>query len=51
MSYENLQKKYGVTEDDIRQGIAVITKDISKICNINVLFAVADLLIHGDVSE
>lgn len=48
---ENLKKKYGLTDSQLKEGIDIVAKDLVKICNINVLLAVTELLANGDINE
>lgn len=50
MPYENLMVKYDVTKEEIREGIETAV-DVGKICNINVVLALLDLLSSGDIQK
>lgn len=48
--HKNLLKKYGLTEEKLKEGIATVCKSgLSKICDVTVMIAVADLLSKGDI--
>lgn len=49
MAYENLMNKYGITRAQLDQGIDIVAKNLSQICNVSVLLAVTDLLANGDI--
>lgn len=49
--YKNLCKKYGVTADEIKGGVDVVSKNLGQICNVQVLLAVTELLCCGDIKE
>lgn len=46
---EKLKKKYGLTDSELKEGIDIVSKNLGKICDVNVLLAVTDLLVNGDV--
>lgn len=48
---ENLKEKYNITNAELSQGIDILSKELGKICNIDVLLAVTDLLITGDIAK
>lgn len=48
---ENLKKKYGLTDSQLKEGIDIVAKNLAKICNVNVLLAVTELLANGDINE
>ncbi len=47
----NVSKKYGITDEELKQGIDVISKDLGKICDAMVALAVTELLVYGDIKE
>ena len=50
--YQNVLKKYGITEQQLKtQGVDVVSKSLGNICNVQVLFAIAELLCNGDIEE
>ena len=49
MAYENLQKKYGVTEAQIKSGVDIVSKKLGDICDVQILLAVTELLVLGDI--
>lgn len=51
MPYENVMKKYGISEEDMKRGIDIVSNNLGKICNVNVLLAVTELLVNGDIKE
>lgn len=48
---ENLKEKYNITDAELSQGIAILAKNLNKICNIDVLLAMSDLLATGDIAK
>jgi hypothetical protein len=51
MAYENLQKKFGVTEEQIKSGVDIVSKKLGEICNSMVMIAIAELLVNGDITD
>ena len=51
MAQENLIKKYGITENQLKEGIDIVAKNLVKICNVSVMLAVTELLANGDIKE
>ena len=51
MTHENVIKKYGITEDEMKKGIDIVSKNLGKICDTFVMLAVTDLLVNGDIKE
>lgn len=49
--YENLKAKYGLTTDEIKSGVDIVSENLGKICNMPILLAIADLLACGDIKE
>lgn len=49
MAYENLKEKYCLTEDQIKKGIDIVSKNLSKICDTSIMLAIVDLLATGDI--
>lgn len=49
--YENLCKKYGITKEEVKKAVDIVSKNLRKIVNPMVMIAVADLLAAGDVKE
>lgn len=45
----NVAKKYGITEEELKSGIDIVSKNLGNICDFNVLLAVTDLLANGDI--
>lgn len=46
-----LKKKYQLTDQELKSGIDIIAKNVSKICDVNVAIAICDLLANGDIPE
>ncbi len=46
---KNLIKKYGITEQQLKEGIDIVSKNLGLICNSKVMFAVTELLAEGDI--
>ena len=46
---KNLLEKYGITREELKAGIDIVSKNLGKICNVQVLIAVTDLLCSGDI--
>lgn len=46
---KNLKEKYGITDEQMKEGINFIAKNVKKIPDITVMFAVCDLLNNGDI--
>ena len=46
---ENLKKKYGLTDEELKKGIDIVSKNLGKICDVAVLLAVTELLVCGDI--
>lgn len=51
MAYENLLKKYGITREQLDEGINTVGEKLGDICNVTVLLAVTELLANGDIKE
>lgn len=51
MAYENLIKKYGITKEQMYQGVDTVAENLGNICNVSVLLAVTELLANGDIKE
>lgn len=51
MRYKNLCEKYDLTIEEIQEGINFISGKncLGDFCNINLLLAITDLLINGDI--
>ena len=49
MAYENLKKKYGLTDEQMKKAINTIAKGIGDIIGPMEMMAVADLLAYGDI--
>ncbi len=47
--YSNLMNKYGITEQQLKEGIDVVSKNLGLICNSKVMLAVTELLAEGDI--
>ncbi len=41
--------KYGITEQQLKEGIDIVSKNLAQIWNINVMLAVTELLAEGDI--
>lgn len=46
---KNLIKKYGITEQQLKEGIDIVAKNLGLICDGNVMLAVTELLAEGDI--
>lgn len=46
---KNLIKKYGITEEQLKEGIDIVAKNLELICDAKVMFAVKELLAEGDI--
>lgn len=46
---KNLKNKYGITEEQLKAGIDCLAKNVKKIPDISVMFAICDLLNNGDI--
>ena len=51
MAHENLKKKYGLTPVQMKLGIETAAKGLGMMCDIDVVFAIADLLTNGDIAS
>ena len=51
MAYENLIKKYGITQGQMKDGVDIVAGNLKNICNVSVLLAVTELLENGDIKE
>lgn len=47
--YSNLMNKYGITEQQLKEGIDIVAKNLGLICDGNVMLAVTKLLAEGDI--
>lgn len=47
----NLMKKYGISEEKLKEGIDIVAKNIGLICDANVMLAVTELLAEGDIKH
>ncbi len=46
---KNLIKKYGITEQQLKEGIDIVSMNLGLICDSNVMLAVTELLVEGDI--
>lgn len=46
---KNLIKKYGISEEKLKEGIDIVGKNLGLICDVNVMMAVTELLAEGDI--
>ena len=49
--YKNLCKKYGITKEEVKEAVNIVSKNLGKIINPMAMMAVADLLTAGDIKE
>lgn len=47
----NISKKYGITDEELKNGIEFVSKNLGKITDITVALAVTELLVYGDIKE
>ena len=47
--YKNLCKRHGVSEAQIKDGVDTISKGLDKIVEPDVLVAICELLLYGDI--
>lgn len=51
MNHKNIIKKYGISEEELKKGIETMMQSITQICNFDVVLAITDLLVSGDIKE
>lgn len=49
--YENLIKKYGVSEEEIKDAVESLMKSVVSMPNFNLVLALTDLLAAGDIKK
>lgn len=48
---ENVCKKYGITREELKKGVDIVSKNLGKICDAMIMLAVTELLVNGDIKE
>lgn len=50
MKQENVCRKYGITEEQLKRGVDIASKNLGKIREVKILLAVTELLVNADIA-